>query len=228
MPAGRAETSAQAAPVVRALEARYRAAKTLKAVFLERYQDGRSGLQVESGTVYFSRPGRMRWEYESPEPKLFVTDGKLVWFFVPADHTVTRSPMKSSSDLRTPLALLTGKVKLAELCADIAMSATAPGVQGQIVLSCLPRGATRQAGSSAQDGDVRMGVLSPAERLDRVLLEVDPVTGELSDVRVSEPGGVELEYRFGNWQDNLPLEESLFHFEPPRGVDIVDASDGSR
>ena len=111
-----AETSPQAAPIVRAVENRYHNAKTLKAIFLERYSNARNSGQAESGTVYFSRPGRMRWEYESPETKLFVADGKTVWFFVPADHTATRAPMKESTDWRTPLALLTGKTKLSNLC----------------------------------------------------------------------------------------------------------------
>ncbi|MGA7853608.1 MAG: outer-membrane lipoprotein carrier protein LolA, partial [Candidatus Acidiferrales bacterium] len=56
--------------VVRALEARYHHATSLKATFFERYSDGSGGGSAESGTVYFSRPGRMRWEYESPEQKL--------------------------------------------------------------------------------------------------------------------------------------------------------------
>ena len=76
-------------------EDHYRSVKTLKAIFLERYSDGPQNIQLESGTVYFSRPGRMRWEYESPETKLFLVDGKTVWFFVPSDKTATRAPDKN-------------------------------------------------------------------------------------------------------------------------------------
>src|ERR1700691_5734488 len=100
MPAS-AETSAAAAPVVRALEAHYSGIKTLQAIFLERYADGRQNQRLESGTVYFSRPGRMRWDYESPEKKLFLVAGKLVWLYVPADRTATRAPIKESQDWRT-------------------------------------------------------------------------------------------------------------------------------
>ncbi len=63
-------TSDAAKLVVQAVETRYHTAKTLKAVFLERYSEGRQQVRVESGTAYFSRPGRMRWEYEEPEKKL--------------------------------------------------------------------------------------------------------------------------------------------------------------
>jgi len=105
--------------VRRALEARYQHARTLRASFFERYTDGNGGASAESGTVYFSRPGRMRWEYESPEQKLFIVDGTNVWFYVPADHTASRAKLKESSDWRTPLALLTGKADLSKLCRSI-------------------------------------------------------------------------------------------------------------
>src|SRR5271154_3329395 len=135
--------------VVRALERRYQHAATLRAVFFERYTDGNGSIAAESGTVYFSRPGRMRWEYESPEPKLFLVDGTNVWFYVPADHTASRAKLKESSDWRTPVALLAGKADLAQLCSHIEL-VTADAEKGtqlqeqpvpaaNSVLSCVPR-----------------------------------------------------------------------------------------
>ena len=88
-----ANISASANAVRHALEARYQHARTLKAEFYERYSDGSGGVAAESGVVYFSRPGRMRWEYESPEQKLFLVDGKNAWFYVPVDHTASRAKM---------------------------------------------------------------------------------------------------------------------------------------
>jgi outer membrane lipoprotein carrier protein len=219
--AAKGDISPRAAAVARALEARYHDAKTLEAAFLERYSDSQQGLQAESGKVYFSRPGRMRWEYEAPEQKLFISDGKTVWFYVPSDHTVTRAPMKESTDWRTPLALLTGKAKLSQLCESLEVSAEKPGKQGNIVLSCRPRG--EKAKAKNHDGDDLEASIAPVDaQFDQVLLELDPDTGELADVRVLQPGGIELEYRFGNWRENEPLAESLFHFQAPSGVAIVE------
>jgi outer membrane lipoprotein-sorting protein len=233
-----AQVNPQAAPVVRALEDHYREAKTLKAIFLERYSDGPQNIQLESGTVYFSRPGRMRWDYESPEMKLFLVDGKTAWFFIPSDRTATRAPIKESQDWRTPLALLTGKVKLRELCDRIELadttkgsSASPPGspptnppsgtaTAGNVTLSCLPRGELRAAGKSSSNDSIP-GLADPNQPFERVLLEVNPTSGQLSDVRVIQPGGIEIEYRFGNWEENISLQESLFHFQVPVGVAIV-------
>jgi outer membrane lipoprotein carrier protein len=216
-----ANVSPAAAAAAHALEARYHDARTLQAIFLERYKDSNQGLQAESGRVYFSRPGQMRWEYEAPEQKLFISDGKTVWFYVPSDHTVTRAPMKQSTDWRTPLALLTGKAKLSQLCENLDLSAERPGVQGNVVLRCRPRG-EKARGKGAAEDDLDASIAPIDQQFDQVFLEVNPESGELADVRILQPGGIELEYRFGNWEENVPLAESLFRFQAPQGVAIVE------
>lgn len=207
---------AKPADVARSLEARYRHAQTLKAAFFERYDDGNGGAQAESGTVYFSRPGRMRWEYESPERKLFLVDGKNVWFYVPADHTASHAKLKESSDWRTPIALLVGKADLSQLCRQIELvdSTSAAGTDAiagdrslssnGTLLRCTPRG------ESSQEASKQL-----------ILLEVDPES-YLVRVVIHEPGNVTTEFRFGNWQENIPIPEAQFHFEAPPGVSIVD------
>ncbi|MGA9936719.1 MAG: outer membrane lipoprotein carrier protein LolA [Candidatus Acidiferrales bacterium] len=196
------------------LEDRYRHASTLKAAFFERYSDGSGDVQAESGTVYFSRPGRMRWEYESPEPKLFLVDGKNVWFYVPADHTASHAKLKESSDWRTPIALLVGKADLSQLCRklEVVNGASGSGADADdvplstndAVLRCIPRGESAEVASKQA-----------------IFLEVDP-DGYLSRVVIHQAGDVTTEFRFGNWQENIPIPEAKFHFQPPPGVSIID------
>ncbi|HSC78343.1 MAG TPA: outer membrane lipoprotein carrier protein LolA, partial [Candidatus Acidoferrales bacterium] len=59
---------------VRRVERHYNRISTLEAEFVQRHTLGATTL-VESGRVYFRKGGRMRWEYESPEAKLFLADG---------------------------------------------------------------------------------------------------------------------------------------------------------
>jgi outer membrane lipoprotein carrier protein len=201
---------------VRALESRYSRAHTLKAAFFERYSDGNGSAQSESGVVYFSRPGRMRWDYESPEQKLFLVDGTNVWFYVPADRTASRAKMKESSDWRTPIALLVGKAELNRLCGSIEIVDPAsaagnrpeprPSEAGNTLLRCTPR---KSSGDGEQD------------TFREVLLETDS-DARLVRVIIREAGDVETEFRFGNWQENIAIPEALFHFQPPPGVTIVD------
>lgn len=213
--AGALVSSGKADDVRRALEGHYQHARTLKAAFFERYSDGNGGVAAESGTVYFSRPGRMRWDYESPEQKLFLVDGTNVWFYVPADRTASRAKLKESSDWRTPLALLTGKADLSHLCRSIEVAASDSGEgdnrgassapPGNTMLRCKPR--TNPSGG----GDL----------LREVIFEAD-AAGRLVRVVIREAGNVETEFRFGNWEENLPIPEATFHFAPPPGVTIVD------
>ena len=219
----RSEDTSEAAKVLaKRLEAHYHDMRTLRAVFLERYSDGPQSAHIESGTVYFRRPGRMRWEYESPEKKLFIADGKNVWFYVPSDKTVTREPMKESSDWRTPLALLTGKANLSRLCSRIDLVGQAAANPRHAILRCLPKGEKEPpdlAGGVAPYGSAE---LPGAGEFTEVLLEVDSTTGQLARVEIHQPGGVEIEYRFGDWKENLPLPEEYFRYRTPPGVAIVD------
>lgn len=202
------EEEANAKALARKFEQKYRAARTLQATFLERYLDNGRLVRVESGVAYFRRPGKMRWEYESPEKNVFLVDGKTAWFYVPTDHTVTRVPARDSSDWRTPLALLAGEMKLSRVCASVG---PAPGVppqaQQNAVLSCSLRG----AGSVSEQ----------AEGDQEVVFEIVKGSGELLRVAVKYPGDIEIEFQFANWRTNPALPESLFQFEPPRGVAIV-------
>ena len=200
---------------VRALESRYQHARTLKAAFFERYSDGNGGVSAESGTVYFSRPGRMRWDYESPEQKVFLVDGKNVWFYIPADRTASRAKLNESSDWRTPLALLTGKADLSHLCRSIEVTESRES-KGQ-----SPAGKSASPGNTVLRCKPRANASGDSDLLREVLFEADPA-GRLVRVVIREAGNVETEFRFGNWEENLPIPETTFHFVPPPGVTIVD------
>ncbi len=204
--------------VVTKLEVRYRSARTLQATFLERYTENGRVLRTEAGIAYFRRPGKMRWEYQSPEKNLFLVDGKSAWFYVPADHTVTRVPAKQSTDWRTPLALLAGEMKVSRVCARVEPAIDEkPESAGHIVLFCKVRGVGSEGGKQdSRDLSRQSGAASEA-----VFFEIVEDSGELVRVLVREPGGVAVEFHFTNWRLDPPVDESLFHFRAPSGVAIV-------
>src|SRR5438270_769975 len=158
-----------AAELTSRMEARYRGAKTMQAAFLERYTENGREVRTESGTAYFRRPGKMRWEYEVPEKNLFLVDGKTAWFYVPGDHTATRVPAKESRDLRTPLALLAGEMKVSRVCARVeSAGAEKPVREGDVVLSCKLR--EPKPAHSGRSSDARAAETSSAN--DEVLFEI--------------------------------------------------------
>jgi outer membrane lipoprotein carrier protein len=204
--------------IVKRLETKYRSARTLQATFLERYTENGRVVRMEAGTAYFRRPGKMRWEYESPEKNLFLVDGKSAWFYVPADHTVTRVPAKESSDWRTPLALLAGEMKVSRVCARIAPALNEkPESSDHVVLSCE----LRNAGSEAHKQGSQDPLLQAGDAGEAVFFEIVKDSGELVRVLVRGPGGVGIEFHFANWQVDPQVADSLFHFLAPPGVAIV-------
>jgi len=135
------DTSPSASALVHRFESAYRSSKTLQANFLETYFDSGKVVRSETGIAYFAKPGKMRWEYVSPEPNLYLVDGKWSWFYVPADHTVTRTRAKQSSDSRTPLALLAGEMKVSRLCKTVILDRSSSSIDAQgVVLRCDLRG----------------------------------------------------------------------------------------
>lgn len=211
----------EASQAVKLFEKTYRSAKTLRATFLEKYSESGDVVRSEAGTAYFRRPGKMRWEYESPEKNLFLVDGKTAWFYVPGDHTVTRMPAKQSEDWRTPLALLAGEAKVSRICSKVELADTPSKDPGVIALRCDLKGAKKaQAGSDEE-------AMGPGASPDFVRIELLRKNGELRSVEVHDQGGVIVEFQFANWEFNPPVPESSFHFSPPMGVAIVNGEMGS-
>jgi len=65
-------------------------------VFLEAYRPAPRDARIESGTVYFPRRAVCAGNTKPLKKKLFNADGlKTVWFYVPADNTVTKAPIKN-------------------------------------------------------------------------------------------------------------------------------------
>ncbi len=96
--------------LLHAVEKRYNGAQSLSLLFTESYKPQKRSPQVEAGALTLRKPGRMRWDYSDPAGKLFVSDGKDVYLFLPDANRVEHSKFKESEDLRAPLAFLLGKL----------------------------------------------------------------------------------------------------------------------
>jgi outer membrane lipoprotein carrier protein len=183
--------------IVAKVDQRYNRLQTLQADFTETYR-GMGLSRSESGVLWLKRPGKMLWDYQQPRPKLFVTDGKSAWFYVPGEQQARKAPVKK-------LRYLLGKTKLEKELAGLSLAPdTTPQNPGDIVLRGIPRG---------------MG-----DRLSSVLLEVTP-EGEIVRMLVNEVDGASTEYHFANQRENQPVGDQRFHFSPPPGVEVVEAED---
>lgn len=192
--------------VARLVDEHYNHLQSLEADFTEIYQAAGSD-RTESGKLWLKKTGKMRWEYRSPEEKLFVDDGHDGWLYLPAEKQVRKSSMKNLDDLRSPLAFLLGKTKLEKELTGLSF---APDMQtwhlGDVMLRGVPRGWE--------------------DRIREILLEVTP---EHEIVRILINGADEsmTEYRFSNAKENAPVSNAQFRFSPPPGTEVIDGEGGN-
>ncbi len=182
------------------VDQRYNHMHTMEADFTETYT-GAGMTRTESGTLLLKKPGQMRWNYDQPRPKVFVTDGHIAWFYVPGEKQARRTPVKQLDDLRSPLRYLLGKTKLEKELDGLSLAPDQKPVNsGDIVLRGVPRGMR--------------------DRVEETLLEIAP-DGMIVRIVVEELDGSMTEFRFHQQKENVQIADQQFHFIPPAGVEIV-------
>jgi outer membrane lipoprotein carrier protein len=194
---------ARAQDLVHRVDDHYNHLTSLRAHYTEHYA-GMGLDRTESGTLTLSKPGRMRWSYDSPPGKVFVLDGKFAWFYTPGDAQVTRAPAKQLDDLRSPLRFLLGHTQLAK---ELDQLATAPDP------------ASGAAGTAYRITGVPRGM---AQRVRLLTLIVTPA-GQILTMKIEELDGAVTAFAFTAIEENIPVKPSDFTFTPPPGVLVVDA-----
>jgi outer membrane lipoprotein carrier protein len=153
----------------------------------------------------------MRWEYRSPKEKLFISDGEVVWFYMPEERQVRKTTLKKLDDLRSPLAFLLGKTKLEkELTGLSKVVEQAPMDARDTLLRGVPQGVVPQS-VAGQVSEVQLEI-TPADQIVRIVL--------------IEADGSETEFRFAGWKENVEMSDSRFQFTPPAGVETVEGELG--
>src|SRR6185436_2526719 len=93
-----------------ALQKKYDLLRDFSADFVHSYKGGvLKKTATERGRMIVKRPGKMRWQYTSPEEKLFVSDGVKVYSYIPQDKQVMVSSMPSGDRAASPTLFLAGK-----------------------------------------------------------------------------------------------------------------------
>lgn len=187
-----------------AVDHRYNDLHSMQAQFTERYT-GAGMERTESGTLSLKKPGKMRWEYVTPRAKIFVSDGKLAWFYVPGENQARRTQVKKLDDLRTPLRYLLGHTKLEKEFTGLSL---APDVQPMHPGNTMLRGVPA----------------SMADRVSQVLLEISP-EHRIVVLVVEELDGSRTEFQFSDEKDNPVLPDAHFAFKPPAGVEILQGTE---
>ncbi len=189
--------------VLKSVERKYNRLKTVRMRFRQIYRQGDRIIREEEGTLYLRKPGKMRWEYERPEPKLFLTDGRRLILYLPDENRMTETAVKESGDFRTPLRFLLGNMRFAEEFQRIETSTDfEPLEKGNLVLKAFSQR------------------LENSLEWEWVLFEVSP-QHHIRRLVIQEPGDIQQEFRFEDEESNLPLSDQLVRFQPPEGTEVI-------
>lgn len=185
-----------------AVDQHYDALKSLKCSFTEMYQaPGIS--RTESGTLWLKKPGRMRWEYREPREKLFMADSHTAYFYVLGEKQARKTPIKNLDDLRSPIRYLLGKTKLEKEFNGLSLAPdVAPLHTGDVIIRGVPKGME--------------------DRVSEVVLEVSPAH-QILRILIREVDGTTTDFQFSQIEENVPMQDSLFRFTPPPGVETIQA-----
>jgi outer membrane lipoprotein carrier protein len=189
----------------KAVDEHYNHLRSLQAEFTQIYRGGEAE-RTESGTLWLKKPGKMRWEYRSPKVKLFLSDGKSAWFYVPGDRQVRKTSVSKLEDLRSPLAFLLGKTKLEKELDGLSRAPDlAPLKPEDVVLRGVPK--------------------ALAERVGQVILEITPER-HITRIIIEEIGGTATEYRITEQKEDVGVPDERFRFDPPPGTEVVEGQFG--
>ena len=182
------------------LQAHYDRIADFSADFEHRYAGGvLRTADVERGTVHIKKPGQWRFDYRSPEPKLFVCDGATIHSWFPAERQVIVSPLPTAPGASTPAAFLAGE-------GDLQRDFTARYATGR-----RPDGAW----------SVELTPVHGEAGYEFLTLAIDPRTLDILEMATTDFQGGVSTYVFSDMQPNQGLPDTLFVFEVPGDVEVI-------
>ena len=194
-------------PLVARLQTRLDHLSSLKGRFIQSLDSKSLGRpRTEEGRFCLRKPSFMRWDYEKPEEKLAILDGKNSWLYLPGDREVYRGQVTGIEDASAPALLLAGRLKLD---ADFESRRLTPaeagpqGVSGAVTVELKPR--------------------KPSEDFERLLIAIDPERLLIRRITLVDSLGGRMVFELYDLEENPALADELFRFEVPAGVDVIES-----
>lgn len=153
--------------------------------------------QVESGSVVFGALPKMRWNYTSPEKKVFVFDGSESWFYVPGDNQVTHGRVSDARKAEMPFLLL-GDPAAREKHFSVKQQKR----RGAVVMTMQPRNARALVRS--------------------ITVTIAPSTHLIQRIEYTDTGGNRTSFDFSGYHRRTASADT-FRFTPPAGVQVIRA-----
>jgi len=158
-------------------------------------------VQKAEGNVYFKKEGKMFWDYQQPTPQQIISNGKTLWFFEPEDAQVTVTEVTEGLQSQISADLLNGKAQLTRDFTVTEITAEADVQTGTIVLELIPR--------------------ASQHNLSKIIMRLNGENFRIHQTEVYDLFDNLTRITFSQIQIDTNLNDSLFTFTPPSGVEIL-------
>ncbi len=183
------------------LQRKYDRVSDFSTDFVHSYRGGVLKQQAtERGRLLVKKPGKMRWEYTSPEKKLFVSDGRKIYSYIPLDKQVIVGTMPQGDQAPTPALFLTGRGNITRDF-NVAFDKVPDAPAGSVALKLTPK--------------------RREPEYESLTLVVDSQTFNLQMLITVDAQGGRSAFTFSNLKENVGLADNQFVFQMPRNVDVV-------
>jgi outer membrane lipoprotein carrier protein len=183
------------------LEKAIRAVVTLRADFEQlHYSMAVTEPLREKGELLFEKPDRMRWEYRSPQNKVFLYQAGVLETYLPEDNQLIRSPVSQEALETDIFGIFLGLMSFRDAYV--------------VEASLFPTDAS----------GVRQVKLTPREEGDfsHILLEIDEATWLLRRAIFLEWAGNKREFVFSRVRTGVRVPAGAFTLKVPPGTEIID------
>lgn len=177
----------------------YDSIKTFSADFTQILTNAASKEQdIRSGKIIFKQPSLLRWESVKPEPELLIVGESIVWDYFPEDELALKYRTKQLFNSKTMIKFISGQAKLEE---DFVVENQGED-NGLIKLKLLP--------------------LEPETGMVLAFVWIEPERKMMSKVLVVDFYGNGNEVSMINIKIDPDVDDSMFQFTPPEGVNVED------
>lgn len=180
------------------LQKHYRDTNSFTAKFNEEIATVGAPKKQRQGMVSFRKPGRMRWEFETPEKQTIVSDGETLYSYDPDLNQVVETPLKQALKSSSATSFLLG---IGNINHDFKAAFASPPTPTGLIDLIL----------DAKTGGYKIEV------------GLDPNTYDLMKLTLTDQLGDVTRIDFTDIHDNVELPDSIFAFKAPPGADIVTA-----
>jgi len=180
---------------------RYKKTQDIKAQFIQEVTiKSVNKTEREEGVVYVKNPRRMLWVYSKPKAKKLIINPKKAWLYIPEDRAAYVQDTENIYRSKLAVKFLSGIGKLSE---DFHVGFSKPDTvdrNGDYLLTLVPK---------VSDTGV-----------DKLYITIDKEDFQIIQCSFTDLYGNMTRIRLADIRINNNLDDKLFNFKPPSGVEV--------